>query len=84
MYNVQCIIYIHIKDNKLSFRYSTPLHDAVACGRQEIAKILVERGANVGKLYNHDDGGNGGNDGIQFVRKIMMMRRKEESQGTNF
>ena len=81
MYNVQCIIYIRIKANTLSFRYSTPLHDAVACGRQEIAKILVERGANVRKLYNHDDDDN---DGIQFVRKIMMMRRKEESQGTNF
>ena len=31
-------------------RYSTPLHDAVACGRQEIAKILIERGANVRKF----------------------------------
>ena len=49
MYNVQCIIYIRIKANTLTFRYSTPLHDAVACGRQEIAKILVERGANVRK-----------------------------------
>ena len=78
MYNVQCIIYIRIKANTLSFRYSTPLHDAVACGRQEIAKILVERGANVRK-HNHDD-----DDHVQFVRKIMMMRRKEESQGTNF
>ena len=28
-------------------RYSTPLHDAVCCGRQEIVKILLERGANV-------------------------------------
>ena len=31
-------------------RYSTPLHDAVCCGRQEIVKILVERGANVNEL----------------------------------
>merc|ERR1712039_284472 len=31
-------------------RYSTPLHDAVACGRQEIAKILIERGANINEL----------------------------------
>ena len=29
------------------FRYSTTLHDAVCCGRQEIVKILVEGGANV-------------------------------------
>ena len=32
------------------FRYSTPLHDAVCCGRQEIVKILLERGANVNEL----------------------------------
>merc|ERR1711910_130802 len=31
-------------------RYSTPLHDAVCCGRQEVAQILVERGANVNEL----------------------------------
>merc|ERR1712128_411371 len=31
-------------------RYSTPLHDAVCCGRQEIVKILVERGAKVNEL----------------------------------
>jgi ankyrin repeat protein len=31
-------------------RYSTPLHDAVCCGRQEIVQILVERGANVNEL----------------------------------
>ena len=31
-------------------RYSTPLHDAVCCGRDEIVKILVERGANVNEL----------------------------------
>jgi len=31
-------------------RYSTPLHDAVCCGRQEICKILIERGANVNEL----------------------------------
>ena len=31
-------------------KYSTPLHDAVCCGRQEIVKILVERGANVNEL----------------------------------
>merc|ERR1711983_245993 len=31
-------------------RYSTPLHDAVCCGREEIVKILVERGANVNEL----------------------------------
>merc|ERR1712154_625264 len=28
-------------------RYSTPLHDAVCCGRQEVVKILLDRGANV-------------------------------------
>jgi ankyrin repeat protein len=32
------------------FRYSTPLHDAVCCGRQQVAQILVERGANVNEL----------------------------------
>merc|ERR1711942_113006 len=31
-------------------RYSTPLHDAVCCGRQEVVQILVERGANVNEL----------------------------------
>jgi hypothetical protein len=31
-------------------RYSTPLHDAVCCGRQQIVQILVERGANVNEL----------------------------------
>merc|ERR1711872_225511 len=31
-------------------RYSTPLHDAVCCGRQGIVKILLERGANVNEL----------------------------------
>jgi len=31
-------------------RYSTPLHDAVCCGRQEICRILIERGANVNEL----------------------------------
>merc|ERR1711992_373594 len=31
-------------------RYSTPLHDAVCCGRQEIVKILLERGARVNEL----------------------------------
>merc|ERR1712129_46408 len=31
-------------------RYSTPLHDAVCCGRQEIAAILLERGANVNEV----------------------------------
>ena len=31
-------------------RYSTPLHDAVCCGRQEIVRILLERGANVNEL----------------------------------
>merc|ERR1711892_435194 len=31
-------------------RYSTPLHDAVCCGRQEIVQILVERGAKVNEL----------------------------------
>ena len=33
-----------------AFRYSTPLHDAVCCGRQEVVQILVERGANVNEL----------------------------------
>ena len=31
-------------------RYSTPLHDAVCCGRQEVVKILLERGANVNEI----------------------------------
>ena len=31
-------------------RYSTPLHDAVCCGRQEVVKILVSRGAAVNEL----------------------------------
>merc|ERR1711887_282520 len=31
-------------------RYSTPLHDAVCCGRSEIVSILVERGAQVNEL----------------------------------
>ena len=31
-------------------RYSTPLHDAVCCGRQEVVKILLERGANVNEV----------------------------------
>merc|ERR1711970_759269 len=31
-------------------RYSTPLHDAVCCGRGEIVSILVERGAQVNEL----------------------------------
>ena len=40
-----------LKTFNMSCRYSTPLHDAVACGRQEIAKILIERGANVSFNY---------------------------------
>merc|ERR1712106_1137743 len=31
-------------------RYSSPLHDAVCCGRQEVVQILVSRGANVNDL----------------------------------
>ena len=31
-------------------RYSTPLHDAVCCGRQEVVSLLVSRGANVNEL----------------------------------
>jgi len=31
-------------------RYSTPLHDAVCCGRVDVAKFLVARGANVNEL----------------------------------
>merc|ERR1719431_1850992 len=31
-------------------RYSTPLHDAVCCGRQDIVSLLVERGANLNEL----------------------------------
>eukprot|EP00092_Neocalanus_flemingeri_P074503 GFUD01092144.1.p1 GENE.GFUD01092144.1~~GFUD01092144.1.p1 ORF type:complete len:124 (+),score=44.65 GFUD01092144.1:46-417(+) len=31
-------------------RYSTPLHDAICCGRQEVVSLLVERGANVNEL----------------------------------
>jgi len=30
-------------NQKLFPRYSTPLHDAVACGRIEITRILIER-----------------------------------------
>lgn len=31
-------------------RYSTPLHDAVCCGRQEVVRILLERGAEVNEI----------------------------------
>ena len=33
-----------------NFRYSTPLHDAVCCGRQEVVRILLERGAEVNEI----------------------------------
>jgi len=34
--------------NQMLFpRYSTPLHDATTCGRIQIAKVLIERGADV-------------------------------------
>merc|ERR1711992_188012 len=34
--------------NQMLFpRYSTPLHDATTCGRVQVAKILIERGADV-------------------------------------
>ena len=38
--------------NKKMFqkRYSTPLHDAVCCGRQEVVQILLKAGANVNEL----------------------------------
>ena len=32
------------------FRYSTPLHDAVCCGRQEVVRLLLEAGARVDAL----------------------------------
>merc|ERR1712184_142368 len=35
-------------------RFSTPLHDAVCCGRQEVVKILLERGANVNEIDYKD------------------------------
>jgi len=31
-------------------RFSTPLHDAVCCGRQEVVRVLLERGAEVNEL----------------------------------
>ena len=31
-------------------RYSTPLHDAVCCGRQEVVRLLLEAGAPVDAL----------------------------------
>ena len=34
----------------LYFRYSTPLHDAVCCGRQEVVRLLLEAGAEVDAL----------------------------------
>ena len=36
------------------YRYSTPLHDAVCCGRQEVVRILLERGANVNEIDYKD------------------------------
>jgi len=35
-------------------RYSTPLHDSVCCGRTEIVKILLSKGANVNELDYKD------------------------------
>ena len=32
------------------FRYSTPLHDSVCCGRQEVVRLLLEAGAPVDAL----------------------------------
>ena len=32
------------------WRFSTPLHDAVCCGRQEVVRVLLERGAEVNEL----------------------------------
>ena len=43
----------HLKINKDIYfekRYSTPLHDAVCCGRQEVVRILLEAGAKVNEL----------------------------------
>ena len=31
-------------------RFSTPLHDAVCCGRQEVVRLLLERGAEVNEV----------------------------------
>ena len=36
--------------NYFTIRYSTPLHDAVCCGRQEVVSLLVDRGANINEL----------------------------------
>ncbi|CAB4067462.1 unnamed protein product [Lepeophtheirus salmonis] len=37
-------------NQKMFPRYSTPLHDATTCGRVDIAKLLIERGADVNAL----------------------------------
>eukprot|EP00095_Tigriopus_kingsejongensis_P002550 maker-scaffold309_size213625-snap-gene-0.19 protein:Tk02550 transcript:maker-scaffold309_size213625-snap-gene-0.19-mRNA-1 annotation:"Ankyrin" len=34
-------------NQKLYPRFSTPLHDATICGRIDVAKLLIERGADV-------------------------------------
>merc|ERR1712142_1098433 len=28
-------------------RYTTPLHDAIACGKTEVARLLIKRGADI-------------------------------------
>ena len=47
MLHVCVLLILHCID---VVRYSTPLHDAVCCGRQQIVKILLEAGAHVNEL----------------------------------
>ena len=42
--------YFHDSTSQRNVRYSTPLHDAVCCGRQEVVRILLERGAEVNEI----------------------------------
>lgn len=44
----------YLQANIFCLRYSTPLHDAVACGRQEVVRILLERGADVNEIDYKD------------------------------
>merc|ERR1739840_84169 len=48
MQEVQMRINMGEDVNQMVFpRYTTPLHDATTCGRIQIAKVLIERGADV-------------------------------------
>lgn len=54
---ILCVLFCSVASNisSLTFcRYSTPLHDAVCCGRQEVVRILLERGANVNEIDYKD------------------------------